>query len=148
MAAAILTIADPAIGGSYDIGSIIKARNYQELETIRQKMALFDSQREIASGSPQSAPAVISLRDHFLTPNPQDTNLEFSPILVDDGLRWDPETNTTVTKIERFRHLLSDRVEGGNLIIEFDTTRMRNFGSFFRGPDFSNPSNIQVRRLP
>ncbi len=134
------SIADPLIGESYDIGSIIKARNAIELKTIVQKMAQWNLNR---TGTPVSNITVISLRDQFVTPNPADTNRAFSPLLDDKGLRYDLGTGTVIGKQEHFRRLLdSYRDSSGNIVIPFDTTQLENFGTFFKGPVFSsNPDS-------
>lgn len=134
------SIADTSIGESYDIGTIIKARNAKELETIVQKMHQWDNAR---TGTPASNITVISMRDQFVTPNPDDINLDFSDLLVDSGVRYDPETRTVIDKQERFHRILeSYKDPSGNIVIPFDTTVLENFASnFFNGADFSDSSN-------
>ena len=130
----------------YNIHSIITARNYPELERIRQKMAAFNNSAWISTGA-ESRRNVISLRDHILSPNPDDPNLDFDQFLIDNNFRWSPDPDSInggayVDKVTRFRELLRQRVDSnGNLIIDIDTTKLRRFGDFFRGPDFSNPDN-------
>lgn len=134
--------ADPLIGESYDIGSIIKARNAFELETIVQKMSDWDGDR---TGTAVYNTTIISMRDQFLTPNPDDVNRTFSTELVDSELRYDPATRTVVDRATRFRQLLNAYRVAGNLVIPFDTTVLQNFGTFFPGPDFSEPANPDSR---
>ena len=136
------SIADAAIGESFDIGTIFKARNAIELATIVQKMALWDLAR---SGTPVEDTVIVSLRDQFITPNPDDKNHTFSPVLVDEGLRYNPTTGAVVDKVTRFQQILGDlqaTTPGGHLDIPFDTTILEGFGgSFFAGPDFSDLAN-------
>ncbi len=66
-----------------------QAGNATELVTIVQKMAQFNSDRDLSPGTPVPDRVIISLRDHVLTPNPTDRNLTFAPTLIDDGLRFE-----------------------------------------------------------
>ncbi|MDB4451850.1 hypothetical protein N9129_01415 [Akkermansiaceae bacterium] len=124
---------------SFDIGSILKARNAQELDFIVQKLAEFNLAR---TGTPVNDTTIISIRDQFLTPNPLDINLDFSPLLVDDGLRYNAQTQSIVDKQTRFRQFLTEYTDAsGNIVIPLDTTVLENFGSFFKGADFSDLQN-------
>jgi hypothetical protein len=146
---------DGIIGGddtntSFDIGSILKARNAQELDLIVQKMAEFNLPRD-SSSPDNSDTTIISLRDQLLSPNPKDVNLTYkneitengvTTDLTDDGLRYDPETQAVVTQETRFRQILeSYKDDFGNIVIPIDTTRLKNFSTLFPGPDFSDLSN-------
>ena len=139
--------ADATIGETYDIGRIFSARNAEELETLLQKMVQFNGDREASPGTLVEDRVIISLRDHVLTPNPQDVNLLFNPLPADDGMRFDPLTGQVVDKVARFRAILeSFKTDPGNpnsaIEIVFDTTKLQNLGgSFFAGPDYSNPTN-------
>ena len=123
-------------GNSFDIGSILTARNYVELEEIRQHMASADNQRCPGAGPPQTNISVISLRDLFITPNPNDLDRTYSE--VDDGERYSASQGRMVDKVEHFREILKrDHIDdNGNLTITFNTSILRSFGSFFRGPSF------------
>ncbi len=131
----------------FDISSVLKARNYVELEDVREQLSSFDLAASTADGTVQPHRNVISLRDHVLAVNPADPNLDFSPVLIDKGFRQrtDDDGNFVgpwIPKIERFREILRENVSAeGNLVIEIDTTRLRKFGDLFQGPDFTNPSN-------
>ena len=129
------SIADTSLGESYDIGTIIKARNAIELKTIVEKMHEWDGNR---TGTKIEFPTIISLRDHLLTPNPEDINLKFPKNLVDSGLRYDPATRTVIDKQEHFHRILESYKDAdGNIVIPFDTTQLENLGAFFKDPDFS-----------
>ena len=138
--------ADPSLGadGAWDIGTILKARNATELKTIVQKMAQFDGDRTASPGTLVEDRAYISLRDHVLTPNPDDINLLFNPLPADAGVRFDSDGNRVVTKVERFRTILTELAAatgGGAIEITFDTTKLQNLGGqFFAGPDYSTPT--------
>lgn len=129
---------------SFDIGSILKARNAEELENIVEKMAQFNLARTPNTQTvlANTDTTIISMRDQFLTPNPLDINLDFSPTLADDGLRYDVSSSSVVDKQTRFHQLLEGyKDQTGNIVIPFDTTVLENFGSFFQGADFSDLGN-------
>ncbi len=124
----------------YDIGSIIKARNATELDNIVQQMGLWNGNR---TGTPQPNTTIISLRDKLVTPNPIDVNLDFAPTLVDNGLRFNPQTGTVVDKTARFRQILQNYTDAsGNIVVPFNTFLLADLGgTFFAGPDFSDAQN-------
>lgn len=132
--------ADPGNEETYDIGRILSARNANELETIVIKMAQFNADREGSPGTQVPDRVIISLRDHILTPNPEDRNRTFPPALKDDGLRFDPSSGRVVSKEERFRAILSGlQAQSGNgsIKISFDTTQLAGLGGqFFSGPNY------------
>ena len=124
-------------GETFDIGSILSARNYEELEEIRQHMASADNERSPGAGPPQTNISVISLRDLFITPNPNDLDRNYN--VADDGERYSAVQGRMVDKVDHFREILKrDHIDdNGNLTITFNTSILRSFGSFFRGPNFS-----------
>lgn len=125
-------------GNTFDIGSILSARNYEELEDIRQHMASVDGLRRLGSGASLPSTTVISLRDQFITPNPDDPNLTFGAI-PDTGERYSASRKIMVSKVDHFREILKrDHIVGGNIVIDFNTSILQNFnGNFFLGPNFS-----------
>lgn len=135
---------------SFDIGSILKARNATELDFIVQKMAEFNFPRQNETPGIDDT-IVISLRDQVLTPNPRDVNRTFKNEitedgvvydLTDDGLRYDPATQTVVDQQTRFRQILeSYKDASGNIVIPVDTTLLANYSTLFPGADFSDLSN-------
>lgn len=134
------SLADAGIGESWDIGSILKARNALELEEIMQKMALFDGAR---TPVPNQDTTTISFRDHILTPNPRDVNLTFPnnppAALADPGVRYDAATSTLVSRQEMFRltlRRLRDTSPDGRIVIPFDTSKLQLLPGFFNGPDY------------
>jgi len=142
--------ADAVIGETYDIGSIISARNATELEQIVIKMGQFDGDRNASSGTPVDSESVISMRDLLLTPNPDDVNRSFLPVFLenDKGLRFDPQLGRVVTKIERFRNILTalkaQNPVTGQLVIPFDTTQLAGYDGLFKGPNYDNRTDPDV----
>ncbi len=126
-------------GNTFDINSILSARNYDELEVIRQHMASVDGQRRLGAGASLPSTTVISLRDQFITPNPDDPNLTFGASLTDTGERYSAAQERMVSNVDHFREILKrDHIQDGNIVINFNTSILQNFdGNFFLGPNFS-----------
>ena len=140
----------PFARDNFDISSILSARNYDELEEIRTKMALFNGTRRNGQEHQDASTTLISLRDQFITPNPNDPDLTFNTDIPESGERYSSSQGRMITQVEHFREILKrDHIDdSGNLVIDFNTSILnKNFnGGFFRGPNFSgNPQSGNYR---
>ncbi|MEX0325595.1 MAG: hypothetical protein AB3N33_05855 [Puniceicoccaceae bacterium] len=138
---------DTGSGEIYNLETIFKARNANELDDIYRNMQAFDQDRgTFASGDVDRA--TISMRDNILTPNPDDVNREFGAFPPDKGFRYDPKKRKMVTKQQRFRDILRDKQTtpspgggvNGRIAIDFST--LLEVGQFFKGPDYSDLNDI------
>lgn len=132
---------DVALGRSFDTNTIFSARNANELELVRQKMAAFDLRRINTISAPTTS--VISLKNHVLSRNPDDPDLTFNLLqFPDQGVRAS-SNGGVVDQLTHFRERLeSFRTNGNNFSIPLDTTLLSNIDTtFFTGPNFSNLDN-------
>ncbi len=134
-------------------------RNAKELHELVRAMLDWDSARVISArpypdsdndGTPDPTRAVISLRDHVLSPNPKDGNREFPAFAPegkkDDGLQLDLETGEVVDQRVHFRRKLRRLIDPDTkvLTIPFDTTLLASTGArFFTGPSANAPGTYR-----
>jgi hypothetical protein len=142
--------ANAVSGKSFGVGTIFMCRNATELEELVRSMAFFNQDRAASPGTLRNDRVTISLRDHVLTPNPDDVNREFGAFPPDEGLRYDEESGAVASTVEHFRDILRGLQTApgpggginGPLRITFDTSKLE-LGQFFGGPDYTDPDNIQ-----
>ncbi len=137
---------------AFDISSIFRARNAEELSEVRNQMNNFDLVRVANVGdNPERSTTVISMRDHLLTPNPATQDVQNSQN-SDEGLRYDPSLRRVVEKQELFRSILRQSQttpenpqtgRSGQLIIPFDTTKLEGLGDLFVGASYIQQGNGQ-----
>jgi hypothetical protein len=138
---------DPVSNELFDLQTIFKSRNANELLDILQKMAAFDQDRGTFEGS-QLDRVTLSMRDNILTPNPDDVNREFGAFPPDKGFRYDPDKKKMAPKQQRFRDIIRAKQTtqspgggvNGRIAIEFST--VLEIGQFFKGPDYTDLNNI------
>lgn len=119
----------------WSLETLYKLRNFLELEEMVAALEQFNTVNLVGFNREEFVDK-ISLKNDILAPYPG--------IGPDDGMRYDFETDETVTATELMRRKLDrNRDEDGNIVIRINTFALEiNDGFFFLGPDYRSDGSV------